>query len=128
MRLLSTNAAHNIHPLSSFDQTSAATAQAARLAAQIWSDYPDLWPETVRGRRVLADIKAQVGGDLFIAAAAGVELERELADLFGQLKLNEMVDVLGARVRCERGPARAVPAVSQYGVQALADLRDPRPG
>ena len=29
--------------------TSAATAQAARLAAEIWSDYPDLPPEAVRG-------------------------------------------------------------------------------
>ncbi len=28
--------------------TSAATAQAARLAALIYADYPDLWPETVR--------------------------------------------------------------------------------
>jgi hypothetical protein len=29
--------------------TSPATAGAARLAAQIWAEYPDLWPETVRG-------------------------------------------------------------------------------
>ncbi|WP_374765260.1 S8 family peptidase [Yunchengibacter salinarum] len=29
--------------------TSAATAQAARMAAQILADQPDLWPETVRG-------------------------------------------------------------------------------
>lgn len=29
--------------------TSPATAAAARLAAQIWSEYPELWPETVRG-------------------------------------------------------------------------------
>lgn len=28
--------------------TSAATALAARMSAQIWSAYPDLWPETVR--------------------------------------------------------------------------------
>ncbi len=29
-------------------QTSAATAQAAYLAASILADYPNLWPETVR--------------------------------------------------------------------------------
>jgi len=29
--------------------TSAATAQAARLAAILMADYPDLWPETIRG-------------------------------------------------------------------------------
>jgi len=29
--------------------TSPATAAAARLAAQIWSRYPNLWPETIRG-------------------------------------------------------------------------------
>jgi hypothetical protein len=29
--------------------TSPATAGASRLAAQIWAQYPDLWPETVRG-------------------------------------------------------------------------------
>lgn len=28
--------------------TSAATAQAARMAAQVWTSYPELWPETVR--------------------------------------------------------------------------------
>lgn len=29
--------------------TSPATAAAARLAAQIWAHYPNLWPETIRG-------------------------------------------------------------------------------
>lgn len=29
--------------------TSAATAQAARFCAKIWAEYPDFWPETVRG-------------------------------------------------------------------------------
>lgn len=35
--------------LASANATSAATAQAARLAAMTMSKYPDLWPETVRG-------------------------------------------------------------------------------
>jgi hypothetical protein len=42
-----------VHPsgrlLSHMQDTSAATAEAARLAAIIWSYYPKLWPETVRG-------------------------------------------------------------------------------
>lgn len=32
-----------------FNMTSASTAFAANFAASIWSEYPDLWPETVRG-------------------------------------------------------------------------------
>jgi hypothetical protein len=32
-----------------FNMTSAATAFAANFAASIWADYPELWPETVRG-------------------------------------------------------------------------------
>lgn len=42
-----------VHPtgrlLSLMRDTSAATAAAARLAAIVWSYYPRLWPETVRG-------------------------------------------------------------------------------
>lgn len=36
------------HPLSTIWATSAATAQAALFSARIYSEYPDLWPETVR--------------------------------------------------------------------------------
>ncbi|TKV43473.1 MULTISPECIES: S8 family peptidase [Sphingobium] len=39
-------------PLDSFWATSAATAQAARLAAQIAADHPDYWPETIRALMV----------------------------------------------------------------------------
>ena len=35
-------------PLTTFGDTSAATAVAAGLAARVWAKYPDLWPETVR--------------------------------------------------------------------------------
>lgn len=35
-------------PLGTFGDTSAATAEAARLAAKIYEDYPEFWPETVR--------------------------------------------------------------------------------
>lgn len=41
-------------PFCSFKATSASTAQAAGLAAEITARYPDLWPETVRGLLVHA--------------------------------------------------------------------------
>ena len=39
-------------PLVPFDATSAAAAQAARLAAQLQAEHPDYWPETIRGLMV----------------------------------------------------------------------------
>ena len=45
----------------------------------------------------VADEETHVGGDLFVARAAGVELEGEGADLFGEFELDEVVDVLGLR-------------------------------
>lgn len=49
--------------------TSAATAQAARLAAILMADYPQLWPETIRGLLVHSaewtnEMKRQIPGDL----------------------------------------------------------------
>lgn len=43
---------HHQYPLRSFSfshDTSAATAVAAKAVTELWSDYPDLWPETIRG-------------------------------------------------------------------------------
>ncbi len=43
---------HHQYPLRSFTfchDTSAATALAAKAVTELWSDYPTLWPETVRG-------------------------------------------------------------------------------
>lgn len=43
---------HHTYPLRSFcfsHDTSAATALAAKQITELWSDYPSLWPETVRG-------------------------------------------------------------------------------
>ena len=45
----------------------------------------------------LADEEAHVGGDLLVAAAAGVELEGEGADFFGEFELDVVVDVFGLR-------------------------------
>ncbi len=42
-----------------------------------------------------ADEEAHVGGDLLVAAAAGVELEGEVADLFGEFEFDVVVDVFG---------------------------------
>lgn len=49
LSLLST---HHRYPVRSFcftHDTSAATALAAKQVTELWSDYPTLWPETVRG-------------------------------------------------------------------------------
>jgi len=48
--------------------TSAATAQAARLAAILMADYPELWPETIRGLLVHSaewtnEMERQIPGD-----------------------------------------------------------------
>lgn len=49
MQLLTTNGSPGTTRLLSVSNaTSAATAQAARIAALVWAEYPQLWPETVR--------------------------------------------------------------------------------
>lgn len=49
LMLLTTRVSADGALLTTTGDTSAATALAARYAAIIWSHYPDLWPETVRG-------------------------------------------------------------------------------
>lgn len=49
LMLLTTRVSPDGALLTTTGDTSAATAQAARYAAIIWSHYPALWPETVRG-------------------------------------------------------------------------------
>ena len=48
LALLSTGPNTDQHPLVPFRATSAATAQAARLAARLMAEFPDYWPETIR--------------------------------------------------------------------------------
>lgn len=48
LALLSTGKNHTRMPLVSFSATSAATAQAARMAARLSAEHPNLWPETIR--------------------------------------------------------------------------------
>jgi Subtilase family len=50
--LLTTSQQVDLNPLTAFWATSAATAQAARMAAQIAAIYPGYWPETVRALMV----------------------------------------------------------------------------
>lgn len=48
MQLLTTHGGSGSRLLTVSNATSAATAQASHLAATLWTEYPDLWPETVR--------------------------------------------------------------------------------
>lgn len=48
LALLTTGADVDQQPLVAFSATSAATAQAARLAAMLSAEYPGMWPETIR--------------------------------------------------------------------------------
>ncbi|MFP4418524.1 MAG: S8 family peptidase [Chitinispirillaceae bacterium] len=64
MRLISTYYKPQEKLLESFNMTSAATAQAANFAAKIQAEYPDYWPESIRGLIVHsaewpAELKAQ---------------------------------------------------------------------
>lgn len=52
LSLLTTGSDMNREPLVPFDATSAAAAQAARMAAQIAAAHPDYWPETIRAMMV----------------------------------------------------------------------------
>jgi len=49
LQLLTTHKNYRHTPLQTFGDTSAATALASRFAAQLKTEYPDLWPETIRG-------------------------------------------------------------------------------
>ena len=69
-------------PLVSFDATSAAAAQAARMAAQLQALHPDYWPETIRAMMVhsaewTAPMIASLDG------AAGKRARYELIRRFG---------------------------------------------
>ena len=46
--VLSTGSDTDRHPLTPFAATSAATAQAGRLAARLCADHPEYWPETIK--------------------------------------------------------------------------------
>lgn len=69
LALLTTTLQQTGRLLTWMSDTSAATAQAARLAAILMADYPELWPETIRGLLVHSaewtdEMRRQVPGDL----------------------------------------------------------------
>jgi hypothetical protein len=49
LKLISTYRDPNVAQFAPFCATSAAAAQAARMGARIWVQYPEAWPETIRG-------------------------------------------------------------------------------
>jgi len=49
LSILTTSHRTDISHFTFFNATSAATAQASHFAAQIYAEYPEAWPETVRG-------------------------------------------------------------------------------
>lgn len=52
LQLLTTHKDYRTKILQTFGDTSAATALASRFAVQLKNEYPDLWPETIRGLMV----------------------------------------------------------------------------
>lgn len=69
LALLTTTLDNTGRLLTWMSDTSAATAQAARMAAILMADYPELWPETIRGLLVHSaswtdEMHRQVSGDL----------------------------------------------------------------
>lgn len=48
LSILTTHHNHLVRPFSTICGTSSATAKAAWMAAQIYEEYPEIWPETVR--------------------------------------------------------------------------------
>lgn len=49
LRLLTTRSNFLVHPFTTIGDTSAATALASRMAAILFAEYPQLWPEAIRG-------------------------------------------------------------------------------
>jgi hypothetical protein len=70
-----------------------------------------------------ADVEAQVGGDLLVAAAAGVELEAERANALDELDLDEVMNVFGGGMIAHRAPGRFRRVVGGDGVERCAQLR-----
>src|SRR5690606_26852566 len=48
LSLLTTDHQFPMRAFTTTGETSGATALAAKAVTELWSDYPDLWPETIR--------------------------------------------------------------------------------
>lgn len=83
LRLLSVGKNFRTEPLHSFGDTSGATALASRYAAMLTSQYPTLWPETIKGLLVhSADWTSEMLGNRNIQDLNNVE-QRNLLRTFG---------------------------------------------
>lgn len=81
---LRTTGATNDTALNSANATSAATAQASRLAAQAMAVYPDYWPETIRGLLVhAAEWTPQMRAHIDAAAPDGLEAKQHILRRYG---------------------------------------------
>ncbi len=70
---------------------------------------PSPQDEPAIGLHLLPHVQPQVGGNLLVAAAAGVQLQAEIADALHQLQLHKVVNVFRFRAarRCRCGRPRA---------------------
>lgn len=83
LRLLSIGKNFRTEPLHSFGDTSGATALASRYAAMLTSQYPTLWPETIKGLLIhSADWTNEMLGNRNIQDFNNVE-QRNLLRTFG---------------------------------------------
>jgi hypothetical protein len=83
LSVLSTNKNFASEPLCPFWATSAATGEAARMAAQILAAHPDYWPETVRALMVHSARWTPAMRDRFKSAKGRKALHIALAREFG---------------------------------------------
>ncbi len=72
-------------------------------------------------RDLLAHVEAQIGGDLLVAAAAGVQLEAERADALDECKFDEVMNVFGGRVIAHQRLAGFGGVVGGNRVERVAD-------
>ena len=79
LAMLTTNWQHTIsRPFVSTGDTSAATALASRFAASLQAEYPDYWPETIRGLIIHSAEWTQAMKDRFAPLRTKSEYERLL--------------------------------------------------
>lgn len=105
LQVLTTGADPATRLLTTVNATSAATAQAAYLAATISADYPSFWPETTRGLLVHAAEWTQQMQDRFTAVGNGKRQREALARRYGFGR--------PSRERCLRSATNALTMIVQ---------------
>ncbi len=68
------------------------------------------------------DVEAQVGGDLLVAAAAGVQLEAQRANALKQIQLDKMMNVFGGCMIAHRSLAGFGGVVDGDCIERIAEL------